>query len=349
MAATFTNRVLKWFDQHGRHDLPWQKNPTPYRVWVSEIMLQQTQVGTVIPYFQKFMHTFKSLKSLAEADQDSVLSHWSGLGYYARARNLHKAAKIIQQNHGGRFPTNLEDITAHPGIGKSTAGAILSLAMQQYAVILDGNVKRVLTRFYALEGWPGLKPVEHQLWQLATALTPTKRVNDYNQAMMDLGATLCTRSKPQCEACPIKKDCKAFELQSQHLYPSRKPKTTRPCKTTYALIVINENEEILLQKRPPSGIWGGLWSLPECSDKLQIDAYLFESLQIEATQKTFEKSLLHQFSHFQLEIKPVLIKTHDTAQTLMESNQYVWYKQGQAPPGGMPAPMSKLMELINVT
>jgi len=220
----FARRVLAWFDQHGRKDLPWQRDPSPYRVWVSETMLQQTQVATVIPYFERFMARFPRLTDLALAEADEVLLHWSGLGYYARARNLHRAARLILDRHGGDFPPTLDEVQALPGIGRSTAGAILSLARGQRHPILDGNVRRVLTRYRAIPGWPGQAAVLARLWGLAEALTPVERPGDYNQAMMDLGATRCTRANPRCEACPLMADCLAHGEGKAAAYPHPQPR-----------------------------------------------------------------------------------------------------------------------------
>ena len=236
--SDFAERLLAWFDDNGRKDLPWQQNVTAYRVWVSEIMLQQTQVQTVIPYFNRFVDRFPDVGALATAKQDEVLSHWSGLGYYARARNLHKAAQQIVLEHGGRFPETLDAVIGLPGIGRSTAGAILALAKGQRHAILDGNVKRVLARFDAIAGWPGKAQVAADLWAIAERYTPDERAAGYTQAIMDLGATLCTRSKPACDRCPVSGDCEALRTDSVEAYPGRKPKVTKPLKTTTMVLVI---------------------------------------------------------------------------------------------------------------
>ena len=263
--SDFAERLLDWFDDHGRKDLPWQRGINPYRVWISEIMLQQTQVQTVIPYYERFMQSFPDLQSLADADIDAVLQHWSGLGYYARARNLHKAAGAIRDNFAGEFPTAFDDVVELPGIGQSTAGAILAIAGNQRHAILDGNVKRVLARHAAVAGWPGKTDVSKQLWALAEARTPQQRVADYTQAIMDLGATLCTRSKPNCAACPVASDCAARIADDVAAYPGRKPKKAKPLRQTTMVIAVN-GAAVFLQRRPPVGIWGGLWSLPEVVD-----------------------------------------------------------------------------------
>lgn len=229
-ARQFSHQVLEWYQRYGRKTLPWQLDKTPYQVWLSEVMLQQTQVATVIPYFQRFMARFPTVSQLAAAPLDEVLHLWTGLGYYARARNLHKAAQTIVAQHGGEFPTSFEEIAALPGIGRSTAGAILSLSLGQHYPILDGNVKRVLARCYAVEGWPGKKPVENRLWQISGEVTPAEGVGQFNQAMMDLGALVCTRSKPKCELCPLSNGCIAYANHSWANYPGKKPKQTLPEK-----------------------------------------------------------------------------------------------------------------------
>jgi len=254
----FPQKVLAWFDQHGRKNLPWQQDINPYRVWVSEIMLQQTQVKTVIPYYEKFMTSFPDVQTLASADQDTVLKHWSGLGYYARARNMHKAAQMVCDDFAGVFPDNLESMQSLSGIGRSTAAAILSIASNQQEAILDGNVKRVLSRVFTVVGWPGKADVLKKFWVLAEQTTPKTRNADYTQAIMDLGATLCTRSKPRCEDCPLKTDCLAFQQGNQTEYPTKKPKKEMPEKHTVMLILQNDQQEVLMQKRPAVGIWGGL-------------------------------------------------------------------------------------------
>ena len=254
--SSFSRKLLVWFDQHGRKTLPWQLNRDPYRVWISEIMLQQTQVKAVIPYFERFIQRFPDVDSLAAADNDSVMHHWSGLGYYARARNLHKASKIIVAEHGSKFPEDFDQVMALPGIGRSTAGAVLAFCFSQHRAILDGNVKRVLTRHYGVEGYPGAKKVEQSLWDLALKLTPEKRVGDYTQAIMDLGATLCTRSRPDCSRCPMAEECVANRTQSQSRFPFRKPKKDKKQKEVAMLIIQRQSGEILLEKRAATGIWG---------------------------------------------------------------------------------------------
>lgn len=305
--SSFTQPLLAWFDIEGRHDLPWQHNINPYRVWVSEIMLQQTQVATVIPYYERFMRRFPTVVDLAEASQDEVLTYWAGLGYYARGRNLHKAAQIIKQEYEGKFPTSFAEVVALPGIGRSTAGAILSISLQQRFAILDGNVKRVLSRYFAIEGWPGQKAVENQLWEYAEQLTPIERYADYTQAIMDLGATLCKRSQPRCNDCPVKESCHAFAKNEVARFPFSKPKKIKPVKQAWMLIEENHLGQVQLYKRGQKGIWAGLWSLPQFESKAALLQRL-ESLPIEMESLIEWNEFRHTFSHFHLDIKPLVLQ-----------------------------------------
>ncbi|MFT5452355.1 MAG: A/G-specific adenine glycosylase [Enterobacterales bacterium] len=301
---TFSQLVLTWFKQHGRKDLPWQHNPTPYRVWISEIMLQQTQVNTVIPYYLKFMETFPTLQALSSATNDQVMALWSGLGYYSRARNLHKTALELSNNNPS-LPDSLDALVALPGIGRSTAGAILSLSMNKKAAILDGNVKRVLARHFQVSGWPGNSAVLKELWQLSEFLTPQKSVNQYNQAMMDLGATLCTRSKPSCSVCPLINSCLAYKHSNQADYPGKKKKKVLPIKHQNFYLLMNDANELLMEKRPATGIWGGLWTPPSSDIDLEIESYLSEQLNIEVSSTEMLPEFRHTFSHFHLQISPI--------------------------------------------
>jgi A/G-specific adenine glycosylase len=344
-AKQFSNAILHWFDQHGRHDLPWQKNPTSYRVWVSEIMLQQTQVTTVIPYFQKFMRSFPNIKTLALAKLDDVLAHWSGLGYYARARNLHRSAQIIYQKYRSCFPKTCNELAALPGIGLSTAGAILSLSMKIPATILDGNVKRLLARFYALDTPLNNASSLKDLWKLAQTVTPKQRCDAYNQAVMDLGAMICTRSKPKCEICPLQTSCQAFQLGTPTAYPIKISKTPLPTKSIYMLLLKNSANEILLEKRPPVGIWGGLWSLPECPIEEDVLTWVQSRLHMQAKLIEQWSTLHHQFTHFNLIIKPILLSVNPIANKLMDPITQVWYKEGNKLPGGTSTPVMKLLNL----
>jgi len=347
-ALAFSRSVLTWFDAHGRTHLPWQQDRSLYRVWVSEIMLQQTQVATVIPYFEAFMTRFPRLSDLADAPLDNVLARWSGLGYYARARNLHKAAQTVRDQYNGIFPTDFVDVLALPGIGRSTAGAILSLALDQHHAILDGNVKRVLARVFAIDGWPGKSTVAELLWQYAEQLTPQKRVADFNQAMMDLGAGVCTRSRPQCELCPLQQDCLAFAQQRQTEYPGKKPKKAMPVRETQMLLLCNASNEVLLQRRPPVGIWGGLLSLPEMPMDDDVSLWCKKHLGFVIKAQTRWPVVRHTFSHFHLDISPVQVTPARTtgdnihAMSAMEGAEWVWYK-GCADVGGLPAPVTQLL------
>ena len=261
VSQSFSDLVLSWFKSNGRKNLPWQVEATSYKVWVSEIMLQQTQVVTVIPYFERFMKRFPDVHTLADATLDDVLHHWTGLGYYARARNLHKSAKIITSKYQGSLPLSFDEIITLPGIGRSTAGAILSLSHSKRFPILDGNVKRVLTRYHGIKGWPGKKKVENKLWEIAELHTPKKSIKQYTQAIMDLGATVCTRRNPDCDLCPLMLSCFAKEKNKQHNFPEKKPRAAIPERDTIFAILENDCGEILLEQRPLNGIWGGLWSV----------------------------------------------------------------------------------------
>lgn len=300
----FQRRLLDWFDQHGRHDLPWQHQRTPYRVWVSEIMLQQTQVATVIPYYERFMARFPDVGSLAVANQDDVLHLWTGLGYYARGRNLHKAAQVICDVHDGELPLHdVDALMALPGIGRSTAGAIIAQSTGRRGVILDGNVKRVLTRLHAVEGWPGRSAVERQLWVLADSYTPCQRVADYSQAMMDLGATLCRRGMPDCGSCPFSDVCLAHQRGEQRRFPESKPKKALPTRHTLMLMLQDEAGRVLLEQRPPTGLWGGLWSLPQFDCEADLQAWLDRYAPAAKPGSTWP-AFTHVFSHFRLNITP---------------------------------------------
>jgi len=343
----FSDRLLAWFDKHGRHDLPWQKEQTPYRVWVSEIMLQQTQVATVIPYFERFMKSFPDVEKLANADLDKVLHHWTGLGYYARARNLHKAAKIVEETYKGSLPSSLDELMMLPGIGRSTAGAILSLACEKRQPILDGNVKRVLSRYHGVEGWPGNKKVEETLWSYADLQMPTKSVRNYTQAIMDLGATVCVRRNPDCNVCPLTKNCFARKIGRQHDFPGSKPKKIMPNKETIFAIIENAKGEVLLQQRPPSGIWGGLWCFPEFASDESIAGKIKKQYGFNIKQQTEYKSFKHTFSHFHLMIRPVHIKLAGQMNTVKDDGLSAWLKPAKNSGLGLPAPVVSLLNDLN--
>lgn len=338
----FSNAVLRWYDQHGRHDLPWQQGITPYRVWVSEIMLQQTQVSTVLNYFDRFMQALPTVQALAEAPEDEVLHLWTGLGYYTRARNLQKAAKIVVEQHAGEFPRSVEQLTELPGIGRSTAGAIASISMGIRAPILDGNVKRVLARYTAQAGYPGEPKVANALWANAERFTPHTRANHYTQAMMDLGATLCTRSKPSCLICPLKAGCQAHLLGKETRYPEPKPRKTLPQRRTLMPLLANHEGAILLYRRPSSGLWGGLWSLPELDSLEQLDDLTYQH-GLRATDSQALDGLTHTFSHFQLAIEPWLVRV-DPLGAPVDEPDWLWYNLATPPRLGLAAPVKKLLK-----
>ncbi|WP_323813126.1 A/G-specific adenine glycosylase [Cellvibrio sp. NN19] len=344
MASTFSASILKWFDKHGRKHLPWQQDISAYRVWLSEIMLQQTQVTTVIPYFERFIARFPNVESLAAAPIDEVLHLWTGLGYYARARNLHKCAQVVVNQYGGEFPATVDALADLPGIGRSTAGAIVSIAFQKRAAILDGNVKRVLARYHAVDGWPGQLDVANQLWEIAENYTPKIRANHYTQAMMDMGATLCTRSKPKCELCPINMGCVAFGQGNPASYPGKKPKKTLPEKSVQLLMLRNPAGDLLLQQRPAQGIWGGLWSFPELASEMDAQEYAEDHYGEVIAQEQWD-TYRHTFSHYHLDITPVLIQLAKTPQTIGEAATH-WYNPHQPDALGLAAPVKKLLEKL---
>lgn len=344
--------VIDWWQQHGRKDLPWQQNPTPYRVWVSEIMLQQTRVQTVLGYFDAFTHDFPTITTLAQASEDAVLHRWTGLGYYARARNLHKAAMQACERFGGELPADLELLQSLPGIGRSTAGAILSLAHQRRAAILDGNVKRVLARFHAVPGWPGERQTLERLWAVAESHTPAHNYRVYSQAMMDLGATLCTRSKPHCLLCPLQAGCRG--QTNPGVYPGKKPRKRLPVRATTMLIAVDEDARVLLEKRPAKGIWGGLWSFPEFDDHSALCNWLARNYYPPTRDLESLETFRHTFSHFHFDISPVrahVSRSHSHAGQVMDGDRYAWFEHSPESgsydvPGGLAAPVVRLLEHI---
>jgi A/G-specific adenine glycosylase len=341
-SASFAEQLLTWFDQHGRYHLPWQKNRTGYRVWVSEIMLQQTQVVTVIPYFERFMERFPKVEDLARADIDEVLSLWTGLGYYSRARNLYTSATAIVEQHQGSLPNDVATLIELKGIGRSTAGAIISQAYNEPGIILDGNVKRLLTRLHAIEGWPGQSQIDKQLWQIATQLTPSQRNADYTQAIMDIGATICKPKQPLCVACPMQSRCQALAQDKVALIPTPKPKKILSHKTISVLLLKNQLGQTLLEQRPSKGIWGGLWSLPEFSDLEALQTQLaLDGLPINTSPIT---PIKHVFSHYKLTIEPHLLVLSTAPQKVSENNQRRWYYSQQLHTIGLATPIKKLLE-----
>jgi A/G-specific adenine glycosylase len=341
--TSVAQRLLAWFDAHGRHDLPWQRERTPYCVWVSEIMLQQTQVGTVVPYFERFLQRFPTIGALAAASLDDVLACWSGLGYYARARNLWRAARTVAAEHGGELPATFDALRALPGIGRSTAGAILAQAYGQRWPILDGNVKRVLARYHAVAGWPGLPKVAAELWRHADAHTPAERVADYTQAIMDLGATLCTRTRPACTVCPLASDCAAARAGAQALYPAARPKRARPRRHVAVLVVRAPDGRVLLERRPPRGLWGGLYSLPELaagdSPREWCARVLGANVAVERALGVIE----HAFTHFDLDLLPRLLELAAEPSAVMDRDDWFWHRPGAELGVGVPAPVAALL------
>jgi A/G-specific adenine glycosylase len=344
MPATpsFAHRLIAWQQRHGRHDLPWQNTTDPYRVWLSEIMLQQTQVATVIPYYQRFLARFPDLGALAAAPVEVVMGLWSGLGYYARARNLHACAQAVVAEHGGRFPSDPEAIAALPGIGRSTANAIAVFCFGARAPILDGNVKRLLCRHAGIEGWPGSPAVESQSWRYATSLLPERELATYIQAQMDLGATICTRSKPKCELCPVAGDCVAKRDGRTAELPTPKPRKALPERETTMLVLIDAGH-VLLLPRPPTGIWGGLLSLPEVAD---ADAAVpaARMLGCEVLDKQALSPLTHTFTHFRLTIHPLLCEV-ERANVASEPGTR-WLSATELAQAPLPAPIRKLLAAV---
>ena len=341
---SFSSRLLRWYDQFGRHDLPWQQQRSPYRVWVAEIMLQQTQVATVIPYYLRFMQAFPDVHNLGTAPLERVLELWSGLGYYSRARNMHRAARVIIAEFDGQFPSRFDQVMALPGIGQSTAGAILAQALQQRHAILDGNVKRVLCRYHAVDGWPGKAAVQKRLWHYAEQHTPDERVDDYTQAIMDLGATVCTRSSPSCQQCPLQIDCIAYGRDRVNRYPSPRPRKTLPIKAVRFLILTDRvTGRIMLEKRPPSGIWGGLWSLPEADLDDDIQQLCQQRWDMKVLRNQDQRVIRHSFSHYHLDITPCRVRVHAIGSAVNEQGEVTWCRSQDAVQRAVAAPVARII------
>jgi len=345
MLLDFAQRLVHWQLKHGRHDLPWQcsrLSPDPYPIWLSEIMLQQTQVETVIPYYHRFVKHFPNIIRLATAEQDEVMAHWAGLGYYSRARNLHAAAQRILLEHGGTFPSDPKAIQALPGVGRSTAAAIAVFAYNQRLAILDGNVKRVLARVFGVEGWPGNKAVEATLWKLADELLPEQDIRAYTQGLMDVGALLCTRAKPRCGACPFSDACIANQAGRHRELPEPRPKKVLPEKLTAMLAFIHAGE-VLLEKRPALGIWGGLWSLPECPADGNISmiagnmGYRVETVEALPT-------LVHGFTHFRLTISPWRLTVSGLPRA--EEPGRLWLPLADLEGAALPTPIRRILTTL---
>jgi A/G-specific adenine glycosylase len=338
----FAPALLRWFATDGRKDLPWQQEATPYRVWVSEIMLQQTQVATVTGYFARFISRFPDVRSLAEARLDEVLHLWSGLGYYARARHLHRAAQVVVRDHGGEFPRAIDDAMKLPGIGRSTAGAIIALSRGERHPILDGNVKRVLARYFGVAGYPGATAVEKELWELADACTPADRVGEYTQGIMDLGATVCSRARPACLFCPVNTHCAARQQNLQEALPGRRPRTRRPQREVWVVVAMRGPRKVLVERRPPSGIWGGLWGLPEFPTREHAQLWCREYLSNASAPRRTEP-LRHAFSHFDLEMQPIVVHCLGKAEELRDDDRFRWYDSAYPAKVGLPRPIATLI------
>jgi len=345
--SSFSDQLIHWYHKHGRRTLPWQHPKTAYRVWISEIMLQQTQVKTVIPYFERFMQRFPDIASLAQAQLDDVLAIWSGLGYYSRARYLHKAAQMIQQNFQGRFPDQLESILSLPGIGASTAGAILSFCFKQAQPILDGNVKRILARLYEIPTPTNASTTLKQLWQLATELTPKTNTADYTQAIMDLGATLCTRSKPKCTQCPVSGFCQAYKNQSVEQFPVKTIKKAKPTKQRLFIIPM-QDQHILMHKRPPSGIWGGLWSFIELpiEQEAEVSPYLQKRFKIKTNSLNTLEKIQHIFTHYKLIATPIVANISSPKTRANPFIDHQWISIDVLPTMGLAAPVKQLLTTL---
>jgi A/G-specific adenine glycosylase len=333
-------RLLAWHARAGRHDLPWQRDRTAYRVWVSEVMLQQTQVSTVIPYYERFMQRFPDVRALADAQDDEVLHLWTGLGYYARARNLLRAARAVRDDHAGNFPDTIDEVVELPGIGRSTAGAILALSADQRHPILDGNVKRVLARYHAIDGAPDEAATLERMWRKAEANTPATGVATYTQAIMDLGATVCTRSRPRCDACPLAADCRAHASGRETAYPAPKAKRAARKQKHAVMVVARRAGKVLLVQRPPTGIWGGLWCLPEFGDRQSAAAYVAGELGVADATRALP-DIEHSFTHFDLVITPIVARCRGKG--AVSEGGALWYDLEDPAKVGLPAPIQKLL------
>ncbi|MFI4919440.1 MAG: A/G-specific adenine glycosylase [Legionellales bacterium] len=341
----FSTPLLTWFDSHGRKDLPWQLPRDPYRVWISEIMLQQTQVQTVITYFNRFITRFPTVVDLAGASEDEVLSLWSGLGYYSRARNLHHTSKIIAERHQGILPNNLNLLMDFPGIGPSTAAAIMSQAFNQPTAILDGNVKRVLSRFFMIKGWPEQSDVKKTFWAHADICMPKQRCADYTQAIMDLGATCCTLKNPNCSHCPVQNNCQAYINKEQHLYPTKKIKKPVPSKYQKLLVLLNDQGQIYLEKRPPTGIWGGLWCFPSLDNDECPLHFIQINYALKGETPKHITAFKHKLTHLHFEINALSIKTQPINNQQAESNGQ-WFASNQLALLGLAKPTSFILNLV---
>nr|WP_150700024.1 A/G-specific adenine glycosylase [Pandoraea terrae] len=362
LTDTFAARLIAWQAEHGRHDLPWQNTRDAYRIWLSEIMLQQTQVATVIPYYERFLVRFPTVDALAAAPQDDVMALWAGLGYYSRARNLHRCAQAVVSQHGGTFPASVEALAELPGIGRSTAAAIAAFAYDAHAAILDGNVKRVLARVFGIDGFPGTPKVEREMWALAEALLPDDHLPAYTQGMMDLGATLCGRGKPRCGECPFETDCAAHATGRERTLPAPKPKKAQPVRFVDVLVV-RAGAHVLFEKRPDSGIWGGLWSLPELTppqddapaDDAALRARLTEHAACAAQLARAAdvaalaplRPLTHVFTHFKLHLRPWLVTMADDTARRGAAGGMAWFADDAIGAAGLPSPIRRIVDALS--
>ena len=343
-ASSICERLLPWFKQHGRKHLPWQQQRNAYTVWLSEIMLQQTQVATVIPYFERFLQQFPTIDDLAQASLDEVLHLWTGLGYYARARRLHQTAQLIMSNYSGQFPKTVEALQALPGIGRSTAGAIVAAAFELRATILDGNVKRVLTRVHAIAGWPGNTQVNKQLWDLAEHYTPKRQVRAYTQAIMDLGATVCKIKQPDCRQCPLQNCCLAYRHAKVDKYPEARPRRALPVRKRCFLILLDHKRQVLLEKRPEKGIWGGLWCLPDCDLNQDVASFCADEYHLDLQTQKAQPAFRHTFTHFHLDIHPVTCRVKSSSKKRFDQQQRLWYNPKHPPALGLATPIRRLLQ-----
>lgn len=337
--------LLDWHARAGRHDLPWQLNRTAYRVWVSEIMLQQTQVATVIPYYERFLSRFPDALTLAGAPLDEVLHLWSGLGYYARARNLHGAAQRVREEHGGEFPLTFAEVAGLPGIGRSTAGAILALTLGTRFPILDGNVRRVLARYFGVAGRTSDRAPTQRLWELSERCTPQAAVQRYTQAIMDLGATVCLRRRPLCVHCPLAQGCVARRSGRQHELPAPRRGRARRARRVFMVVALNETGGVLLERRPESGVWGGLWCPPEFATATAARAFVRKALGSASLPPQALAEVEHAFTHFDLLIAPLLV--HCTGGDAVEEGTSLWYNTRAPARIGLPAPISALLARLS--
>lgn len=339
--ASFAAKVIAWQRRHGRHDLPWQGTRDPYAIWIAEVMLQQTQVATVIPYYQRFLARFPGVAILAAADLDAVLAHWSGLGYYSRARNLHRAAGIVVREHGGRFPADFSGVSALPGIGRSTAAAICAFAFGERRAILDGNVKRVFARYFAECGYPGDRRVEERLWRKAERLLPRSEIAAYTQGLMDLGAGVCIRGRPECVRCPLRSGCRARQRGLTGKLPTPRPRKALPHRAT-TMLVLQHAGEILLEKRPASGIWGGLWCFPEMTTDEPVEQACRRRFGARVGAVAAMPAVQHGFTHFSLTIQPQRVRVSRFEPRAGEPGT-IWLSVDDAQAAAVPAPVKRIL------